>query len=288
MQRYNSDISLDGKVALVTGAGAGIGREIALTYAALGAAIVVAEIDADRCAAVTAELDALDVPHVVRTVDVRSTEAVALLIDEVRERFGRIDILVNNVGDFFRLRGPFESFAEEDWDALYAINLRHVFVVTRAALPLMRASGEGGSIIVLSSIEGYRGAPPAAVYAAFKAALTGFTKSLALELGPENIRVNIIAPETTETPQVPIHAMIPEHLRDHEERWIPMGRFGTPRDCAGCAVFLATPLSGWVTGTTIHVGGGALAAGGFYRAPDGSWTNTPVISDVAGWGSVKS
>lgn len=148
-------------------------------------------------------------------------------------------------------------------------------------MPLLRASGRGGSVINLSTIEAYRGAPPAAIYAAFKAAITGFVRSIALELGPENIRVNIIAPETTETPQVPVAKMIDPECRDHIERWIPMGRFGDVSDIAGCAVFLASDLSAWVTGTTIHVDGGALAAAGFYRTPTGEWTNFPVVSGIA-------
>jgi hypothetical protein len=107
----------------------------------------------------------------------------------------------------------------------------------------------------------------------------GFTKSLALELGPAGIRVNAIAPETTETEQVKPSLFIQPQYREHIPRWIPLGRFGLPSDVAGCAVFLATDLSAWVTGTTLHVDGGALAAGGFYRTPQGQWTNVPVVSD---------
>jgi NAD(P)-dependent dehydrogenase (short-subunit alcohol dehydrogenase family) len=209
---------------------------------------------------------------------------VTAAFEAVSARFGKLDILVNNVGDSLRLRGPFAERSEEDWDALYAINLKHIFACTKAALPLLRASGRGGSVINLSTIEAYRGAPPAAIYAAFKAAITGFVRSIALELGPENIRVNIIAPETTETPQVPVTKMIAPECRNHIERWIPMGRFGDVRDIAGCAVFLASDLSAWVTGTTIHVDGGALAAAGFYRTPTGEWTNFPVVSGMGiGW-----
>ncbi len=281
MNRQTPSIRLDGKVALVTGAGAGIGRAIALAYADLGARIAAIEIDAERA---TKLQDELGSDHHVATGNVCSANDLAALFEVIDTRFGKLDILVNNVGDSLRLRGPFETRSEDDWDALYAINLKHIFACTRAALPLMRRTGSGGNIINMSTIEAYRGAPPAAVYAAFKSAITGFTKSIALELAPENIRVNIIAPETTESAQVPVSRMIaPEH-RDHVERWIPMARFGTPRDAAGCAVFLASELSAWVTGTTIHVDGGALAAGGFYRTPTGEWTNFPVVTDVGiGW-----
>lgn len=274
-------IDMTGKVAAITGGGAGIGREIALAYSALGARVAVIECDTQRCESLR---DALGEGHVVIEGDVRSDDAITALFDAASRQFGKLDVLVNNVGDSLRLRGKFENRSPDDWDALYAINLRHVFACTRAALPLLRAARTGGSIINVSTIEAYRGAPPAAVYAAFKAGITGFTKSIALELAPENIRVNIIAPETTETPQVPIGQMIAPHYQAHVEQMIPMARFGVPRDIAGCAVFLASELSSWVTGTTVHVDGGALAACGFYRTPTGEWTNLPVITDVAvGW-----
>ena len=193
-------IRLDGKIALVTGAGAGIGRAIARAYAQLGATVLGVEIDAARVATLAAELGD---PHRVIQGDVRDNQSIADAFGALEAMGDRLDVLVNNVGDNLRLRGGFDSFSSESWDALYAINLRHVFSYTNAALPHLRRSGQGGSIINISTIEAYRGAPPAAVYAAFKAGITGFTRSIALKLGPEQIRVNIIAPETTETEQVP-------------------------------------------------------------------------------------
>jgi 3-oxoacyl-[acyl-carrier protein] reductase len=271
-------LTLTGRTALVTGGGAGIGRAIAEAFAALGARVIVAEIDPARAQAARTALSASPASWVSLT-DVRAAAAVEALMSEIAARCGALDILVNNVGDFLNVLKPFERTTEEEWDALYATNLRHMFLVTRAAIPLLRRAAHGASIINLSTIEAFRGIPMAAVYSAFKSAVTGFTRSLALELGPQGIRVNAIAPETTETEQVKPSLFIPPEYQAHIRRWIPLGRFGTPADAAGCAVFLASALSAWVTGTTIHLDGGALAAGGWYRTPDERWTNVPVVSD---------
>jgi NAD(P)-dependent dehydrogenase (short-subunit alcohol dehydrogenase family) len=272
-------VNLHGKTALVTGGGAGIGLAIAQALAALGARVVVAEIDAGRAQAAHSELAAASTGSWASVTDVRDVSQVQALMAAIDQRFGALDVLVNNVGDFLNVVKPFERTTEEEWDALYAVNLRHMFVVTRAALPLLRRAAHGASIINLSTIEAFRGIPLVSIYSAFKTGVSGFTRSLALELGPHGIRVNAIAPEATETEQVKPSEYIQPKYRDHVRSWIPLGRFGAPNDVAGCAVFLASDLSGWVTGTTIHIDGGALAAGGWYRTPDGRWTNTPVIID---------
>jgi NAD(P)-dependent dehydrogenase (short-subunit alcohol dehydrogenase family) len=271
--------TLRGRTALVTGGGAGIGRAIVDAYVALGARVVVAEIDAARVDELGAHLGRAPAGHWVVRCDVRDDAQVAALLEGVAERCGSLDVLVNNVGDFLLNVQPFEQTGPADWDALYGINLRHVFAVTRGAIPLLRKAANGASIINVSTIEAFRGIPFCAVYSAFKAAITGFTRSLAIELGPSGIRVNAIAPETTETEQVKPSVFIKPQYRELIPRWTPLGRFGLPSDVAGCAVFLATDLSAWVTGTTVNVDGGALAAGGFYRTPQGQWTNVPVVTD---------
>ncbi len=274
----SSAISLAGKVAIVTGGGGGMGRSIAESFAAFGAAVVVAEQDAGRAEETVADIEQRGGRALAQVIDVREQAQVDAMTAETVTAFGRIDVLVNNVGDFLGRGGSFARSTEEDWEALYDINLKQVFRCTRAALPHLKAHGDGGSIINVSTIEAFRGIPGAVVYAAFNTALTGFTKSLAVELGPRNIRVNAIAPETTDTLQLPVHRWIPEEHRDRIPYWIPLGRFGRPDDAAGCALFLASDLSSWVTGTTIHMDGGALAAGGFYRTPEGRWTNTPLVT----------
>jgi len=279
MNSIPASVSLQGKTALITGGGAGIGRAIAEAYADLGARIVIAEIDPQRAQAVRASLAERKVEALVSVTDVREPAQVDALMAETDKRFGSLNVLVNNVGDFQMVFGSFEKTTLEQWDSLYAINLRHMFIVTKAAIPLLRRAPKGTSIINISTIEAFRGIPTCAVYSAFKAGVTGFTKSLALQLGPDGIRVNAIAPETTETEQVKPSALIKPEFRDNISRWTPLGRFGQPSDAAGCAVFLATELSSWVTGTTVHVDGGALAAGGFYRTPNNQWTNVPVVSD---------
>ena len=266
-------LGLDGKVALITGGGAGIGRSIVEKFTAFGIKVATIEIDAERAKSVqAAQPDAL-----VITGNADDEAIVAVALDQVAARFGRLDVLVNNVGDFLKMGGPFGSSTAEQWDALYRVNLRHMFVVTRAALPLMRKSG-GGSIINVSTIEAFRGIPRLAVYGAFKAGITGFTQSLAVELGPDHIRVNAIAPETTNSEQVKATPRVPPENKDYIARWFPIGRFGEPEDCAGAALFLASDfLSGWVSGTTIHVDGGALAAGAWLQLPEGGWTHIPII-----------
>lgn len=264
-----------GRTVLVTGGGAGIGRATAEAFKAAGARVATIEVDPARAEAVRASLgeDAL-----VVVGDVTDAAAVADLAAKVDAAFGGLDILINNVGDFLMLAKPFDQLSDEEVARLYAINLGQVFGVTKAMIPLLRRKGPGGSIVSVSSIEGYRGIPNCAVYAACKAGLTGFTQSLALELGPEGIRVNLIAPETTDTPQVPVSLMIPEEHRGHIPNWIPLGRFGTPQDMASGILFLASPHAAWITGTALHIDGGALAAAGWYRDPRGTWTNLPVLS----------
>jgi NAD(P)-dependent dehydrogenase (short-subunit alcohol dehydrogenase family) len=133
-----------------------------------------------------------------------------------------------------------------------------------------------GSVINVSSVEAFRAIPRRPVYSAFKGAITQFTKSLAVELGNDGVRVNAIAPDLTETIQVPYSRWVTDEQQGLIPSWVPVGRFGTPDDIAGAALFLASDLAAFVTGTTIHTDGGSLAAGGWFRRPDGTWTNRPV------------
>ncbi|MFN3469899.1 MAG: SDR family NAD(P)-dependent oxidoreductase [Novosphingobium sp.] len=266
-------LDFTGKTVLVTGGGVGIGRAIAEAFAGAGAQVVIAEIDPARADAAEA---AMPSARVIRC-DVRQRGVGAMLAERIAAETGRLDVLVNNVGHFVHAR-PFAMLEDAEAEEILDVNLGQVLRMTRAMIPLLRKGAPGSSIINLTSIEAHRGIPYCSVYAAAKWAVTGFTKSLALELGPEGIRVNTIAPETTDTPQVALDSMIPAENRAHEERWIPLGRFGQPADCAGAALYLASPLASWVTGSSINIDGGALAAAGWYRTPQGEWTNVPLIS----------
>lgn len=270
-----SALALDfwGKTVLVTGGGVGIGRGIAEAFDAAGAQVVIAEIDPERAAAVAAALPRA----VVVTCDVLDRAIPALLAKRVEAISGQLDVLVNNVGHFVHAL-PFALLDDRQTEEILDVNLGQLLRMTRAMLPLLRVAAPGSSIVNVTSIEAYRGIPYCSVYAAAKAGIAGFTKSLALELAPEGIRVNDVAPETTDTPQVALDVMIPPENRANMDKWIPLGRFGTPADCAGAALYLASPLASWVTGTAIHVDGGALAAAGWTRTPSGEWTVVPMVN----------
>jgi NAD(P)-dependent dehydrogenase (short-subunit alcohol dehydrogenase family) len=275
------DMSLAGKTALVTGAGRGIGYAIAETLANFSAEVLLLDKDEALLQAAVERITAAGGRAVGHRVDVTDAAEVNRLAEALSEQGGGMDILVNNVGDHLNLIKPFLQTSEEEWDAIYDINLKQIYRCVRAFAPIMRDAGSGGSIINISSIEGYRAIPTCATYGAMKTAISGFVRSLAMELAPYRIRVNAVAPETTETEQVDPKAFThPQHL-EHWDIWNPMGRWGQPKDTAAAVLYLASNLSEWVTGTTMHVDGGALAAGGWYRMPgqEQRWTLAPVISD---------
>ena len=263
---------LDTKVAIVTGGGGGIGRGIVERFVAEGAAVVFAEIDADRAREVQGAVG----ERVVGVVcDVRERGTADALVTAARDNFGRIDVLVNNVGHFGGRRVAFHEQTDDEWDELYQVNLAHVFAYARAVLPALVGQGGGGSIVNVSTIEAFRAIPTRAVYSAFKAAITGFTRWLAIEYARDGVRVNAIAPDVTETLQVPYSRWVGPDDQHLIPTWVPLGRFGRPDDIAGVAVFLASELSAFVTGTTVHVDGGTFAAGGWFPTEEGGWTNRP-------------
>lgn len=262
---------LEGRVAVITGGGDGIGAGIARLFARHGAHVEVAEIDATRAERISTDVS--DAGGSIRShvVDVTSDADVARLADAVLGAHGHVDVLVNNVGDY-RPLVPFEQSTPDSWQAIYDVNLRHVFAVTRAFVPAM-IDAHRGSIVTVHSVEGMRGYPRDPVYGAMKAAAAHFTTCLAVDLGRHGIRVNGIATDLAQTPQV-------DYLSGYEDvdelwaSWAPVGRVGWPEDQARVALFLASEQSSFVTGQNIPVDGGTKAAGGWLFSPrEGRFVN---------------
>jgi NAD(P)-dependent dehydrogenase (short-subunit alcohol dehydrogenase family) len=267
-----ADALLSGRTAIVTGAGAGIGRAIAIVFARFGARVAVLEIDAEAGERTAAAIRASGADALAVTTDVRDPGAVERAVAAVAEGLGEPDVLVNNAGGTFP--APFLESREKGWDALHRANLKSVLHCTHIVARRMVARGTGGSIVNVVSIESGRAAPGYAPYAAAKAGVVSFTQTMALELAPHRVRVNAIAPDICLTEG--IEAMVPAADRERFAWIVPLGRAAEPEDVAGAAVFLASELGRYVTGVCLPVDGGTHAAGGWYRDPgDGSWTLGP-------------
>ncbi len=256
-----SSILLTDRVAVVTGGGSGIGRGIANGLAAFGARIAVWERNADTAAAAGEEVGGLGLE-----VDVRDAGQVDAALARTVEELGPVTILVNNAGGVFI--SPLLETTENGWDALYRANLKHVILCTQRVARVMVAHELSGSIMSVTSIEGVRAAPGYAAYAAAKAGVINYTKTAALELARHGIRVNALAPDITWTEGLAAIAPDPEGTQERFGLTVPMGRAGHVDEMAGAAVFLASELSSYITGQTIHVDGGTQAASGWYHHPD--------------------
>ncbi len=241
---------LEGKVALVTGGSRGIGKSIALTFAQHGAQIAFSDLRYDEIAeALEAELQSMGVKAKGYASDASDFSQAEQLVNEVIAYFGTLDILVNNAGitrDNLLMR-----MSEAEWDSVIQVNLKSAFNLSRAAIkPMMKQ--RYGAIINMSSVVGVSGNAGQSNYAASKAGMIGFTKSLAQELGSRNIRCNAIAPGFIETEMT---AKLPDDVRKNWVNAIPLKRAGTPDDVANAAVFLASELSAYVSGQVISVCG---------------------------------
>ena len=243
---------LAGKVALVTGAQQGIGKAIALAYGREGASVVINYLDNQAAAEETAsQIRALGQQAVPIAGDVAQAGDVRRMV-EAGESLGGIDILVNNAGIFPRVE--FLDMTEVQWDEVLNVNLKGTFLCTQAVAQKLVERGRAGAVINLASSAAFRSSPRGVHYVASKAGIIGVTRATALELAPYRVRVNAIAPGTTDTAQ-PRYGMSEEELQA-AGRQVPLGRMGTPEDVADLAVFLASEEARHITGQTLHVNGG--------------------------------
>jgi NAD(P)-dependent dehydrogenase (short-subunit alcohol dehydrogenase family) len=275
-----TDYQLTDQVAIVTGGGSGIGRAIALTYAAAGADVVIADINPALCEETVARIAETGRRGLGIPTNVMDTDQIRAMVEKTEQEFGRIDILVNNAGGVSGR--PFLEQSERSWRKHIDLNLVSMLAATSAAVPVMIKGGRGGSVINVASIEASRAAPNFAVYAACKAGMLNFTRTLAVELSDHQIRVNAIAPDFTATPGIlgldptrPVDATAdapysPERA-DAIKRRIPLGRGGVDMECGDLALFLSSRMSSYITGAVIPIDGGTWASGGWVRNRAGNW-----------------
>lgn len=245
-------MSLAGKHAVVTGGASGIGRAICLRLARDGADVAILDLDEPGARIVADTVRGLGRRALVATTDVADGASVAAAIVRVRAELGPITVLVNDAG--IANFAPLLSMTDELWDRMLAVHLRGTFLCTRAALPDMIAAG-WGRIVNISSVGGLRGAPHLAHYAAAKAGVIGFTKAVALEVGPAGITANVIAPGLVDTPLL-ARAGVPEAILRTAREQTPVRRLGTPEDIAAACAYLVSDEAGFVTGQVLSPNGG--------------------------------
>ena len=245
-------MTLKDKISLVTGGARGIGRAIALELGRAGSHVAVCDLDLKGAEETAGQLSALGVGGLAVQTDVTSAESVEALFKQLAGTFGRIDVLVNNAGitrDNLLIR-----MDESDWDRVIQINLKGAFLCTKRAVRLMMKQ-RSGKIVNIASVVGVMGNAGQANYAASKAGLIGFTKSIAKEVGSRNVQVNAVAPGFIETDMT---ARLSEEIRNAYLSSIPSRRFGLPEEVAGVVRFLASRESDYITGQVIHVDGGLV------------------------------
>jgi NAD(P)-dependent dehydrogenase (short-subunit alcohol dehydrogenase family) len=250
-------MQLPGKVAVITGAGSGIGRAVAERYAREGATVVIAEVDDARGEGAAGAIRADGGQALFIHADVAQGESVREMVAAAVARCGRIDILVNNAGIEHHGDGRTHEVSEEGWDRIMAVNLRGYWLVAKHVIPIMLAQG-GGIIINVASPTGFRSVPGEIAYCTSKGGVAALTRGMAIEYIRENIRVNALVPGFIDTPlNAPVLTSDAERARWGET--VPAGRLGTPQDLAGMAVFLATDDARYCVGGFFWVDGGASA-----------------------------
>jgi 3-oxoacyl-[acyl-carrier protein] reductase len=243
-------MSLSGKIALVTGAAQGIGREIAFALATDGADVAICDVNLEAAQKTAVEIEGKGKKSLAIKANVASSADVAAMIEQVVEKLGRIDILVNNAG--ITRDGLILRMKDEDWDMVLSINLKGAFLCTKSALKYMTKQ-RSGTIINIASIVGAMGNAGQANYVASKAGLIGLTKTIAREYANRGITANAVAPGFIETAMT---QALPENVRQELAKQIPMGKLGTPEDVANAVRFLASPWASYISGQVVHVNGG--------------------------------
>lgn len=251
--------SLTSKVAVITGGASGIGRAAALLFARKGAAVAIADLNQSTGQAVVKEISDFGGRAIFETADVTRDEECKRVVDRTVAEFGAIQVLFNNAGII--RRATVVDLSEEDWDRVMAVNVKSMFLMSRHVIPVMARAG-AGSIINMASGWGLSGGARAAVYCASKGAVVLLTKAMAVDHGPQNIRVNCICPGDTDTGMLRSEA---QQLGEITDRFLadaarrPLGRIAHPDEIAQAALYLASDVSSFVTGTALVVDGGSLA-----------------------------
>ena len=243
-------MSLNGKIALVTGAAQGIGRDIALGLAADGADVAICDMNLEAAQKTAADIEAKGRKSLAVKANVAASTDVTAMIDQVVEKFGRIDILVNNAG--ITRDGLILRMKDEDWDLVLSINLKGAFLCTKAALKHMTKQ-RAGTIINIASIVGAMGNAGQANYVASKAGLIGLTKTIAREYANRNVTANAVAPGFIDTAMT---QALTDQVRADLAKQIPLGRLGSSEDVANAVRFLASTSAAYITGQVVHVNGG--------------------------------
>jgi NAD(P)-dependent dehydrogenase (short-subunit alcohol dehydrogenase family) len=252
-------MSLQGKSAIISGAASGIGRATALLFAREGASVLLADLNESGGTEVQREISSAGGRAHYESADVTRAADCQRVVQRAVELFGTINILFNNAGII--RRASVVDLSEEDWDRVMDVNVKSIFLMSRYAIPVM-ARGGGGSIINTSSGWGLTGGPKAAVYCASKGAVVLLTKAMAVDHGPQDVRVNCICPGDTDTAMLRDEA---RQLGEISDRFLadaarrPLGRLGKPEEIAQAALYLASDASSFVTGTALVVDGGGLA-----------------------------
>ena len=247
---------LKNKVAIVTGAGSGFGEAIARRFAQEGARVVVNDIAGDAARRVASDIASQGGEAAVHVADVSKDAEVASLVQSSLARFGRLDIIVNNAGTTHRNR-PMLEVSEDEFDRVYAVNVKPLFLTAKHAVPHFRKQG-GGCFVTIASTAGVRPRPGLTWYNGSKGAAIVTSRSMAAELGPDNIRVNVINPVIGETGLLEMFMGMPDTPENRKKflAGIPMGRFSKPLDVANAALFLASDEAEFITGVCVEVDGG--------------------------------